>query len=130
MNLEEVEMDFDMYFDMFQLGKKYTMTFYDFLNPEEKTILRYKNGSERTYLVWKVRCNSDYEEEGIPKNIDFFQQLSKSSFIRAYHKYRLNDKTFRNFVYENKNEVFAVDMTFERENRKRMKIHKIELPLD
>lgn len=125
MNIEEIDVPVEFYFDQFKPGKKYTFKIFDFLNPEEMITAVTKQGYRKEYLRWKVKAVEDYGEEGIPRDISFFQQFSKHAFSIAYVKYKLFDPKMRDYLYNHKNDIIDVRMTFERETKKKMRIHNI-----
>lgn len=115
-------------FKMFKQKKKYSIIFFDFLNPEEKVVSMPKKGWKNySILEWTCLSENDYDEEGIPKNNHFTQNIPESSFGIAIGHYRYRDRKTWKYLADNKDKKFTVRMTFERETMKSLKIDKIEI---
>jgi len=126
MNLNDIDFKITFPFDVFEMKKKYDLVLIDFFHPDEKTASKSQKYTSK-YYIFKAYNTKDYMIEGIPKNIEYFQEFSLKVFTEAYGRYRYTDSTFFEFTNKHRNAKVNVQITFERETMKKFKIHNIIL---
>ena len=126
-NINNIDTPPEFFFDKFKIGKTYTLIFYDFNHPEVLVRTKRSDGYSTNYLRWVVFSEKDYTDDGIPKGVQYMQQMPQKCFEIAYSQYKYVRMQQWLYLKQYQENNIVVRVTFTRRNRKSIDILNIEL---
>lgn len=126
-NLNDNLVPVEFRYSLFQKNKEYDIIVFDIFHPKIIVASISSGGQQANYMRFRAMAERDYLEDGLPCEIEYFQDFPAQAFKIAYSRYLWMDRKFFEYSKKAKDKPIVVRMTFVKKSNRNLDIKKIEV---